>query len=281
MIDSHCHLNDEKFKDEIDDIVNNFENAGVKRVVNISASMLDSWKVTKLSKKYPSVYYSIGVHPEDCENFNVELFEHVLRQVLGKENNSSPSVDFLQDFEPLEPIFDDKGKNKLLAIGEIGLDYYWTKDNKKKQIEIFEQQIKLAKKYELPIIVHNRDASGDILNILKRYAPYDKAGIIHCFSASREFAEEVIKLGFLISFAGSVTFKNAVNLQAVAKWVPEDKFLVETDAPYLAPVPFRGERNEPKMVIETANYIANLKGVSLEHIDKCTSENFNRLFNFN
>lgn len=177
-------------------------------------------------------------------------------------------------------VLDKFGKNKLLAIGEIGLDYHYGKDDRNEQMCMFESQIKLAKKYNLPIIIHNRDASGDILEILKRNAPYTRGGIIHCFSASLEWAREVIKLGFYISFSGTVTYKNAVNVQEVAKSIPEDRILVETDSPYLSPVPYRGQRNEPKNVVEVANFIANLRGLSYEHINKCTTDNFNRLFGF-
>lgn len=297
MIDSHCHLTDDKFKDDVDLVVKNFEENGIEKVLNMSTSILDAMDNNAIAKKHKNVYYAVGVHPEDVDGYNEEEFEYLLLKLLG---NSVDKVDksklsdedcaiktqknnikkYEEKFKNIDPVFDENGKNKLLAIGEIGLDYYWTKDNKQKQIEVFESQIKLAKKYNLPFVVHNRDASGDVLEILKRNAPYNRTNIIHCFSASLEFANEVFKLGFVISFAGSVTFKNSKKLQEIARSVPLDKFLVETDSPYLTPEPFRGQRNEPANVKETANVIAILKNISLEQIDKYTTNNFNKIFNF-
>ena len=280
MIDSHCHLCDEKFKNELDLIIDNYKKAGVEKVLNMSASMEDCVQTNQLSQQYDGIYYALGVHPEDIDNYDEKLFEYAVRLALGIDANLPITTDSMYNFKQIKPTFDKNDKNKLLAIGEIGLDYYWRKDNKDKQIQVFESQIKLAKKYNLSFVVHNRDASGDMLEILKRNAPYSKTNIIHCFSASKEFAQEVFKLNCIISFSGSVTFNNAINIQEVAKLVPDDKFLVETDSPYLAPVPYRGKRNEPAYIIETANTIATLKNVSLDYIDKCTTFNFNRVFGF-
>ena len=278
MIDSHCHLCDEKYDGEIENIIENFKRNGVQKVLNVSASIEDCILTNKLSNCYDNVYYSIGIHPENIENYDEKEFEFCLRLALGLGKKETQIKEFKHNFDDVKPVFDSIGKNKLLAIGEIGLDYYWRKDNKEEQIKVFESQIKLAKKYNLPFIVHNRDASGDVLEVLKRNAPYQRTNIIHCFSASKEFAEEVFKLNCIISFSGSVTFNNAVNLQEIARIVPDDKFLVETDSPYLAPVPYRGKRNEPAYVIETASKIANLKNESVEYINKCTTENFCRVF---
>ncbi len=280
MIDSHCHLCDEKFKGEVDEIIANFKNAGVEKVLNMSASFEDCFLTNRLSALYNEVYYSIGIHPENVEDYDESSFEYYLRLMLGLDVDNFNIKEIKSGYGGARPCYDKMNKNKLLAIGEIGLDYNFRKDNKEEQIEVFESQIKLAKKYNLPFVVHNREASGDVLEVLKRNAPYARTNIIHCFSASREFAEEVFKLNCIISFSGSVTFNNAVNLQEVAKIVPDDKFLVETDSPYLAPVPYRGKRNEPALVIETANKIANIKNVSLDYIDKCTTQNFNRVFGF-
>lgn len=276
MIDSHCHLTDEKFVGDVDLVVKNFEEKGVKKVLNMSTNINDIISNNALAKKYKNVYYAVGIHPEDVDGYDKKEFEYCLKKMLGENVDAVPEYE--NKFKNIGPVFDENGKNKLLAIGEIGLDYYWTKDNKQKQIEVFESQIKLAKKYNLPFIVHNRDASGDVLEILKRNAPYKRTNIIHCFSASLEFANEVFKLGFVISFAGSVTFKNSKRLQEIARVVPLDKFLVETDSPYLTPEPFRGQRNEPANVVETANFIAILKNTSLEKIDECTTNNFDKIF---
>lgn len=313
MIDSHCHLNDESLIGEVDDVVERFLEAGVEKVIDIGTDIESSILARENAKKFDSVYYTVAMYPEYCKNYNEREFEEFLISCLGEngklaENANIDNISILNTKNNLNinkiqenveknnnlnknntnnenkyennVIFDKSGKNKLLAIGEIGLDYHYGKDDRYEQMCIFESQIKLAKKYNLPIIIHNRDASGDILEILKRNTPFNRGGIIHCFSASLEWAREVIKLGFYISFSGSVTFKNAVNIQEVAKNIPEDKILVETDSPYLAPVPYRGQRNEPKNVVEVANFIANLRGVSYEHINKCTTNNFNRLFRF-
>lgn len=278
MIDSHCHLGDKKFDGEIENIIKNFSKNGVDKVLNVSTNIDDCVLSYRLADRFENVYYAIGVHPEDVDDFNEAEFEFCLNKMLG-ERATSFDEKLNEKYQEIKPIFDKNGMNKLLAIGEIGLDYFWTKENKEKQIDVFEKQVKLAKKYNLPFIVHNRDASGDVLKILKRNAPYSRGGIIHCFSASFEWAKEVMDLGFYISFSGSVTFKNAKNLQEVAKLIPLNKILVETDSPYLAPEPHRGERNEPKNVVETAKFVAKLKNISYDEFEKINDENFNRLFN--
>lgn len=313
MIDSHCHLNDESLIGEVDKIVERYLGAGVEKVIDIGTDIESSILARENAKKFDSVYYTIAMYPEYHQKYNEKDFEEFLISCLKENENSSENANFdnisiLNDKNNLNnnkikenigknnnlnkniinnlnkyknnAIFDKFEKNKLLAIGEIGLDYHYGKDDRYEQMCMFESQIKIAKKYNLPIIIHNRDASGDILEILKRNAPFNRGGIIHCFSASCEWARDVIKLGFYISFSGSVTFKNAVNIQEVAKSIQEDRILVETDSPYLAPVPYRGQRNEPKNVVEVASFIANLRGVSYEHINKCTTDNFNRLFRF-
>ena len=302
MVDSHCHLNDKRLMDNINEVVENFSAIGVEKVVNIGTDIETSILAREQAKAFDNVYYSVGFYPEYCDRYNEKEFEEFLLTCLEKDNqdvyNSNNkilnySLDItsgIKDSESVNPlnltksqyqneaVYDKNNRNKLLAIGEIGLDYHRGKENKDKQIEMFESQIKLAKKYNLPIIIHNRDASGDILEVLKRNAPFEKGGIIHCFSASLEWAREVIKLGFYISFSGTVTFKNAVNIQEVAKLIPEDKLLVETDSPYLAPVPHRGEVNQPMYVVDVAKFIASLRNCTYEHIDKCTTVNFSRLF---
>ena len=312
MIDCHCHLNDESLINEVEGIVERYLEAGVEKVIDIGTDIESSILARENARRFDSVYYTIAMYPEyhkiyderDFESFLVSCLENNENNAVNanfdnilildnqnknkKEENNVKIIEKNKNLSNLNNknekkynnsiIFDKNKKNKLLAIGEIGLDYHMGKDDREEQVKMFESQIRLAKKYDLPIIIHNRDASGDILEILKRNAPFDRGGIIHCFSASLEWAKEVIKLGFYISFSGSVTFKNAVNIQEVAKCIPEDKILVETDSPYLAPVPYRGKRNEPKFVVEVANFIANLRGVSYEHFNKCVTSNFNKLF---
>ena len=287
MIDSHCHLLDEKLVNDLNNVILSYENAGVDAVMNMSINIRDAKQIIEISKRYYSVYYTLGVHPEDLEDYDEESLEYLIRQCLGLNLNTQKTLDnsnnikynkIFDKYNDITPLYDINGNNKFLAIGEIGLDYFWRKDNKEEQIKVFESQIKLAKKYDLPIIIHNREASGDILEILKQNAPYASGGIIHCFSASLEWAKEVMKLGFYISFSGTLTYKNAKNIQAVAKEIPLDRLLVETDSPYLTPEPFRGQTNEPKFVIETAKFLANLRDLSLNEIEDIATSNFKRLF---
>ena len=250
MIDSHCHLTDIQFEGEVDQIVNNFLSAGVEKVVTIGYDLKSSKKAIELSNEYDCVYCAVGVHPDDCNQFNEQ------------------EIDFLLT----------NRNNKLVAVGEIGLDYYHNKDNKTMQIEVFERQIKLAQKHKLPIVIHCRDAFGDTLEILKKYAPFEFGAVMHCYSGSLEYARELLKLGVKFSFTGTVTYKNAKNLQEVAKNLPSDSFFFETDCPYLTPTPFRGKRNEPKFVIETAKFVAELRNMSFDELVSITDKNASSFF---
>ncbi|MFQ6723975.1 MAG: TatD family hydrolase [Clostridia bacterium] len=259
MIDTHCHLSmvlDEEGKidfNQIDDILRQMKSNNVTHAITIGSNMNDSKLSVEIANKYDNIYCAVGVHPEEVESFDIVELENLVKANL---NNG-----------------------KLVAIGEIGLDYYWRKDNKEEQIEIFKKQIELAKKYDLPIVVHCREAYGDTLEILKYYAPFENAGVIHCYSGSIEWASEVIKLGFLISFTGVLTYPNARNIQEVAKWVDMGKFMVETDSPFLTPVPFRGKKNNPSYTKYTLEYIAKLKNKSVENLNKITTNNAIKLFN--
>ena len=250
MIDTHCHLTDIQFEGEIEEIVNNFLCAGVSKAITIGYDIESSKKSIELANKYECVYCAIGVHPDDCDKYN----EEVLGNLLQNRNN------------------------KLVAVGEIGLDYYHNKENKEKQIEVFERQILLAKKYQLPIVIHCREAYGDTLEVLKRHAPLDFGAVMHCYSGSWAFAKELLKLGVKFSFTGTVTYKNAKNVQEVARNLPLDSFFFETDCPYLAPAPYRGKRNEPKFVVETAKFVAELRNMTFEELEKITNSNAQSFF---
>ena len=258
MIDTHCHLNMITDKNgeidfiKIEQILKNMYDNGVEIAITIGSNLDDSKIGVQIANKYDNIYCAVGVHPEGVDEFNLDKLESLVKQNINS--------------------------GKLVAIGEIGLDYYWRKDNKLEQIKIFKQQIELAKKYNLPIIVHCREAFGDCLEILKQYSPFLNGGVIHCYSGSIEWAKEVINLGFLISFTGVVTYSNAKNVQEVAKWVDNDKFMVETDSPFLSPVPFRGKENCPSNVVYVAKFIAELKNISYNNIDKITTKNAKNLF---
>ncbi len=250
MLDTHCHINDPMFNGEVDQIVNNFLVAGLDCAITIGCCPESNRDVVALSNKYEKVYCAVGVHPDDCEKYN----EKELEELLINKNN------------------------KLVALGEIGLDYYHTKENKEEQIRVFESQIQLAIKHKLPIIIHCRDAFGDMLNILKKYAPFDYGAVMHCYSGSLEFAREIIKLGLKISFTGTVTYKNAKKVQEVALNLPIDSFFFETDSPYLTPTPYRGQRNEPKHVIEVAKFVAELRNIPYEELEKITDKTAKTFF---
>lgn len=251
MIDTHCHLNDEWFNEDVDQVVNNFLCAGVEKAICVGCDPASNKKAQEIAKKYTNVYYTVGIHPDDCNTFNIEELEEYLI----------------------------KKTDKLVAVGEIGLDYFHNKANKQEQISVFKQQIELANKYKLPIVIHCRDAYGDTLDILKQYAPFKYGAVMHCYSGSLEFAKELLKLGVKFSFTGTVTYKNAQNVQEVVKNLPIDSFFLETDSPYLTPTPYRGQRNEPKYVVEIAKFVAELRGLSYREIEEITDKNAKEFYN--
>lgn len=245
MYDTHCHLNDKKYEHNLPQIISNYEQSGIQKVICVGFDFESSFLAQKIAHDYDSVYYSVGVHTENLEDYD----ESKLLALL------------------------DKSDSKLVALGEIGLDYYYRQDNKEQQKKVFVQQLELAQKYNLPVIIHCRDAYGDMLEILKKYKPI---GVMHCFSGSLEWAKEILNLGLKISFAGSVTFNNAKNLQATAKELNIKDILVETDSPYLCPI--RGQQNEPKYVMDIAKFLADLKGIAYEEFVEQMDKNAVLLF---
>ncbi len=251
MIDTHCHLNDVQFNNDLDKVINDFFLLGGNAIICVSADFISSIKSKQIADINDNIYYTIGIHPDDCDTYNQSEIEDL---ILTKSD-------------------------KLVAIGEIGLDYFHNKSNRAKQIEVFVSQINLAIKYNLPIIIHCREAYNDVLNILKEYYPLKIGVVMHCYSGSLEYAKELIKLGVKISFTGNVTYKNSIKAKEVAKNIPIDSLFFETDAPYLTPEPNRGKRNEPKFVFDTAKFVADLRGVSVEDIIKITDFNAKKFFN--
>lgn len=246
MIDTHAHLQDERYEN-IDEIVKNAKTVGVNKIVCASSDLESSKISVSLSEKYDGIYATVGVHPEEANKFdNNTIFE-------------------------LERLAQNK---KVVAIGEIGLDYYHIFASKEKQIEIFEKQIDLAYKLKLPIVVHSREATSDTLEILEKNLNKLKYGVcIHCFNMSTEILKKINNWGFYISIGGIVTFKNANNILKVAKACRGDKLLLETDCPYLTPVPYRSKLNEPKYVVYSAQKIAEIRGMSLKELDDLTTKN--------
>jgi len=234
--DTHVHLNSEQYEN-IEEIINNALENKVNKMVVIGYDLETSLKAVEIASSYDFIYAAVGIHPSEIKKM--------------KEN----------DLIEIEKLLSN---NKVVALGEIGLDYYWDKDNKERQKEMFIKQIKIANKYNLPIIIHSRDAAEDTLEALKENKMYYKKGIMHCYSYSLELAKEFIKLGFLLSFGGPITFLNSKQNKEVVKELEFKYLLTETDAPYLAPHPFRGKRNEPKYIPLIVKEIANLKNVGEE-----------------
>ncbi len=247
--DTHAHLDDKQFDEDRAEVIEKIRSAGVSFLVNIGADMESSVRSVELSQKYDFIYAAVGVHPYDAEKMTKE------------------------EFSALEELAKNE---KVVAIGEIGLDYHYEEADQEAQKEWFYKQIKLAEKLDLPYIVHDRDAHGDCLDIIKKSGYYK--GVMHCYSGSVEMAKELIKLGFYLSFAGPVTFKNGKKTKEVAEYAPLDKILIETDCPYLSPEPYRGRRNDSSMVPYIAATIAELKGVSQEELAHITEENGKRFF---
>lgn len=251
FFDTHCHLNDKAFKDDIEGYIQRAKYEGVTRLLVIAWDISSSKKAIKLADMHENVYAAVGIHPVDAVR--------------------TPKSDLLI----LEKLLTHP---KVVALGEIGLDYHWIKDLNERQIEheFFTAQIKLANKYKKPIIIHMRDATEDTYNVLKDNRP-DYEGIMHSYSASKEMVKPFIDLGFYIGLGGPVTYLNAKEPKEVAKVVPKDRLLLETDAPYLSPHPFRGKQNESSRIPIIAQMIADLRNESVEEVGKYTTENALRL----
>lgn len=250
LIDSHAHLNDERFDLDREYLIENLEKNGIELVVNVGADMESSRASVALADKYEQIYAVVGIHPHSATEMN----DKALKEIEDLTQNK-----------------------KVVAIGEIGLDYYYDNSPRDIQRKAFREQIRLAKRLDIPIVVHTRDADADTLEILKEERE-GLRGVIHCFSSDRAQLQEYLDLGFFIALGGPVTFKKTDELKEVAKIVPLEKLLVETDAPYLAPTPYRGKRNEPIFVKETAALIANLRGIMLDDLALQTVKNTKEIF---
>ena len=252
MIDSHCHINDELYKEKPAEYVKEAEKAGVFQFLVVGFDEKSSELALDIANKNESCFAAVGIHPSDTKK-------------------AQPG--------DLEKIKELAKANKVIAIGEIGLDYYWDKEEevKEQQKEYFKEQIKIANELNLPISIHCRDAIEDCLQILKEN-PVKRGGIMHCYAGSLEISSQFIKLGFLLGFGGTVTFKNSVRPKEVAANVPSTSYVLETDAPYLTPHPFRGKENHSKYLYLVRDQIAELRGITPEQVEKETDENFKRVF---
>lgn len=253
LFDSHAHYNDEKFAEDREELLKEIYNSGVTKLVNAGYSLESSKSAIEIAKTHNFIYSTVGISPNDIDDYKKEYLEEIKK--LAKNE-------------------------KVVAIGEIGLDYYWNKENKDLQKEVFVSQIKIANELNLPIVIHTREAIYDTLEILKNNN-CSKKGVFHCCPFNVDLVREGLKLGFYISFAGPTTFKNSKNAGEIIKMVPLDKMLIETDSPYLSPEPLRGKRNDSRNVKYIAQKIADVKEISLEEVAKITYENAKKIFEIN
>ncbi len=253
LFDSHAHLNDERFDEDREALIESLKENNVELVLNPGADIETSKSSIELAKKYDFIYAAVGVHPHDVGTL--------------EEN----AIDTLRELAT--------SNEKVVAIGEIGLDYYYDNSPRETQREWFKKQIELANELKLPIIIHDRDAHQDTFDIIKNTKSEDIGCVLHCYSGNVELAKEYVKMGCYISIPGTVTFKNNKKTAEVVREIPLEYLLIETDSPYMAPVPHRGKRNDPSMVQFVADKIAQEKGISYEKVCETTKENAKRLFN--
>jgi TatD DNase family protein len=250
LVDSHCHLNFPEFKDDLPETIKRAWDQGIKVILTVNTKLSEAKDLQKIADTYSQVFCSVGVHPHDASDYaKPGLKERIM--LLAKHK-------------------------KVVAIGETGLDYYYNKSPKDLQIDSFEQHLSASIDLDLPVIIHTREADEDTIKCLKNF-PKAK-GVFHCFSGSENLARQALDHDYYISFSGILTFKKAEELKEIAKFVPLDRILVETDSPFLAPIPYRGKRNEPAYTTHTAEVLAELRGISLPEVSEATTKNFFKLF---
>ena len=253
LIDTHAHLDYPHLADQLEDVLQRADEAGVKNIITIGVKLSTSERPKAIAEAHDHIWCSVGIHPHEAENEPLSCDIDAIRKAADHP--------------------------KCVAIGEAGLDYFYDNAPREKQALSLRAQITVARELDLPIIIHARDADNDMADILEdEYQKGAYRGVLHCFSSGAELAQRALAIGFYVSFSGILTFKSAVTLQEIAKSVPQDRLLVETDAPFLAPVPMRGKKNEPAFTSYTAAFLAELRGVSVEEIAHITTENAQRLF---
>jgi len=253
--DSHAHIDGDEFDGDREEVIERAQAAGISLILNVGTGDPHSGafeRAVELGKTHEPVYTAIGTHPHDARLYD-DAAEEKIKNLIDNEH--------------------------VIAWGEIGLDFHYDNSPRDVQVEVFKRQLRAARECDLPIVIHTREAEAETIEILQsEYEGAARRGVFHCFSGSMELANRAIEIGFMISFSGIVTFKKAEELREIAKQVPLDRLLIETDCPYLTPIPYRGKRNEPAYVVEVARTLAGLHGVELEEMGRITSENFNRFF---
>jgi TatD DNase family protein len=256
FIDSHCHIDGPEYDADREEVIARARAAGVTTMLNVGTGDPHSGAIDRavdLAENQEGIYAAVGMHPHDAKLFDDEAEQHLIDLV--------------------------RQSKRVIAWGEIGLDYHYDHSPRDVQREVFRRQLRVARELDLPVVIHSREANDDTSAILREeLSGYERAGVLHCFGGSLAMARNAIELGFFISFAGNLTFKKAEDLRDIARQLPLDRLLIETDCPYLTPVPFRGRRNEPARVVETARCVAEIHGRELEEIGRVTSENFVKLF---
>ena len=251
MIDSHCHLDHEPLKSDLSNIIKRSKDVGIEKLLTISTSVESFQKIKNIINEDEIIFGTIGIHPHETDNNEI-------------------SIDYIvKNFEE---------NPKIIGIGETGLDFYYNNSDKEKQIKSFKKHIEASIKTNSPLIVHSRNAEDETFEILNKYQDEKLKILMHCFTGSKNFAEKLLKLNAFFSASGIITFKNSIDLQETFKILPLEKILIETDSPYLAPVPNRGKKNEPSFLSYTAQKLADIKDVSKKEITKITTKNFNNLF---
>ena len=251
MIDSHCHLDHEPLLSDLSNVIKRSKDIGIKKLLTISTSFESFSKIKDIVNKDEIIYGTVGIHPHESDT-NIITKNEIIKNL--KENP------------------------KIIGIGETGLDYYYNNSDKEKQLTSFKTHIEAAIECDVPIIVHSRNAEDDTFKILNEYKEYNPKILMHCFTGSKKFAEKLLNFNTIFSASGIITFKNAIDLQNTFKSLPLDKILIETDSPYLAPVPNRGKKNEPSFIDYTANKLADIKNITKSKLIEITTNNFNKLF---
>ena len=252
MIDSHCHLDQEPMYSDLKNVIYRSKDVGIEKILSICTTINSFEKIVKIINFDPIIYGTFGIHPHECSD-NIVSKEEIINNV--------------------------KKNNKIIGIGESGLDFYYNHSDREKQLASFKIHIEASIHLNMPIIVHSRSAENETFRILKSYEKFKPKILMHCFTGSAEFAHKLLTLGSYFSASGIITFKNSTDLQETFKLIPNDKLLIETDSPYLAPVPLRGKKNEPCYIKHTLEKLANLKNTEVNKMKKITSYNFNLLFN--